>query len=168
MEANIIECTTESHYVEDPYLPASVIIGEQECLGVHFIGYYRGDVGLVELQTVHGEGTVCQVTITLCDWFGIAEGAMPVPDATEGLYIAGGSRTIETGSLFATCYEDGIDVQLTDKIPMRYVRSGDVILGVAADGEVCQVLLANLSPEEAGHTRQLLQEDWDYRRGGEQ
>ena len=163
MENKVIKCAAESHYVEDPYLPASVIIGKEECPGVHFIGYYRGDVGLVELQTVRGEGTVCQVTITACDWFEPVEGRMPVPDAVEGLYVAGDGRRIETGSLFATCYDDGVDVQLTDKIPMQYVRSGDVVLGIAADGEVCQVLLANLAPEEAGHTRALLQEDWDYR-----
>ena len=29
MENKAIKCAAESHYVEDPYLPASVIIGEE-------------------------------------------------------------------------------------------------------------------------------------------
>ena len=42
-------------------------------------------------------------------------------------------------------------------------QAGAKVLGIAADGEVCQALLANLAPEEAGHTRPPPQEDWDYR-----
>lgn len=164
MKNNIIECATESHYIKDPYLPASVIIGRKECLDVHFIGYYRDDEGLVELQTTRSDGTICQVTITACDWFEVVKGNIQAPDAVDGLYLAGDGRRIETDSLFATCYDDGIDIQLTDKLPMQYVRSGDVILGIAADDEICQVLLINLTSEEASHTKRLLQEDWDDRR----
>lgn len=163
MEPSIIKYHTESHFVLDPYFPAMAIIGE-ECDFVEFVGYHRSDRGLIELQTVRGEGTICQVTLTICDWFDVRRGAMAIPDAVEGLLAIEANRRIESDALFVTAYDDGLDICLTGKIPMSYVRSGDVFIGVSADGEVCRVLLANLTAEEAEHARRLLQEDWEVRR----
>ena len=163
MQSATLKHPISSHYIEDPYLPAMVIIGEERD-SVHFIGYYRDDCGLIELQTARDDETVCQVTVTVCDWFEIRNGNLPIPEAAVDLLVAGKSRRIETNNLFITIYDDGFDICLTDKIPIRYVRSGDVILGVAADGEVCRVLLANLMATEVQHTKDLLQEDWNGRR----
>ncbi len=163
MKLSVIKSRVESHYVSDPYLPAVAVIGE-ECDFVEFVSYCRGDCGLVELQVSRSEGTVCQVTLTLCDWFEVRPGHLFVPDAVEGLLAIEDGRRIESDSLFVTVYDDGLDLSLSGKIPMSYVRSGDVIFGISADGEVCKVLLANQTGDETEHEKRLLMEDWEARR----
>lgn len=163
MKLSIIKSRVESHYVSDPYLPAVAVIGE-ECDFVEFVGYCRGDCGLAELQVSRGEGTICQVTLTLCDWFEVRSGHLSVPDAVEGLLAIEGGHRIESDSLFVTIYDDGLDLALSGKIPMSYVRSGDVIFGISADEEVCKVLLVNQANNETEHAKRLLVEDWEARR----
>ncbi len=157
MPVKVVEQKTTSRFVADDYIPALVVIGdERDC--VDFIGWYRGDTDLLELQVDPSSGAVCQVTLTLGAHSVFAGGALEVPEAQEGLLVPAWPREFLTDTMCVSVYDDGVSIRLSAKLPARYVRSGDVIFGIAADEELTDILLVRLTAEQVAHTANLLRE----------
>ena len=86
---------------------------------------------------------------------------MPVPDAEEGLLVVDMPKHVDCTDLRVIVFDDGLTIRVVDKLPISYVRMGDVLFGVSADNDLTSILLTGMSPEEVSHARAELSGD-DY------
>lgn len=157
MSTKILDEKAVSRYVFDDYLPAVVTINDSPDY-VNFVAYYRGNTDIVELQTIPSTKAVCQVTLTACAHVSISTEHMLLPEAAAGLLSVDLPRDTVNDTLNVTIYSDGIEIQLSSKIPFAYVQCDNVIFGISAEDDVTSVLLANLNEGEVSHTKELLLE----------
>ncbi|MEE0028432.1 MAG: hypothetical protein U0J70_12640 [Atopobiaceae bacterium] len=87
---------------------------------------------------------------------------MPIPDAEEGIVVVDMPKHVDCTDLWVTAFNDGLTIRVVDKLPVRYVRMGNVMFGVSADDDLTSILLTSMSPEEISHARaELSGEDYD-------
>lgn len=155
MGAWILEGGTGSHYVLDPYFPAIAIIGEEQDT-VSFVGFYRGDYDLVELQVDPYTRAMRQVTLTGCRHYSVLDEPMAIPRARNGTVAVDMDPHNDCDALRVTCYRDGVLVRFLDELPTGYVRCGNVIFGVTDARDLASIHLASMTSEEAAHARSVL------------
>ena len=159
MSVSTIEGKTGTTYRTEDFFAAIAVLGD-ELDYVKFVGLYNED-DLVELQLDPDAMSVSQVTLTNCHHFDNRAEAMPVPDAEEGLLVVDMPKHVDCSDLRVIVFEDGLTIRLVDKLPIGYVRMGDVLFGVSADDDLTSILLTSMSPEEISHARAELSGD-DY------
>ena len=96
---------------------------------------------------------VSQVTLTNCRHFDDHAEAMPIPDAEEGIVVVDMPKHVDCTDLWVTVFDDGLTIRVVDKLPVRYVRMGNVMFGVSDDDDLTSILLTSMSPEEISHAR---------------
>lgn len=148
----------DNHKTED-FFAAIAVLGD-ELDYVKFVGLYNED-DLVELQLDPDAMLVSQVTLTSCHHFDNRAEAMPVPDAEEGIAVVDMPEHVDCTDLRVIVFDDGLAIRVVDKLPISYVRMGDVLFGVSADNDLTSILLTGMSPEEVSHARAELSGD-DY------
>ena len=155
MGVRVVEGSTSSRYVLDPYFPAIAIVGEEQD-GNTYVGFYRGEYDLVELWINSYTGAVGQVILTGCRHYCVTEEPMAVPGARDGVLTVDMPLQNECEKLRVTCFSDGVLVRVVDGPPARHVRCGDVVFGVTSGGGLSEILLTSMTPEEAAHARSVL------------
>jgi hypothetical protein len=156
MTIKVNKKSVDSQYVVDDYIPAIIVIGK-ECNDVRFVEWHRDDTGLLELQLDSSSGEICQVTLTASAHNSFSEGRLPIPETVEeGTLIPDLPRETEASCMSVAVYSDGVSIQLLPKIPMRFVRSGDVVFCISADDDIAGILLTNLTKPQLGHTKDIL------------
>lgn len=139
----------------DPYFPAIAVIGEKQD-AVSFVGFYRGDYDLVELQVDPYTRAMRQVTLTCCRHYSVLGKPMAVPHARDGIVAVDMDPHNDCDALRVVCYRDGVLVRVLDELPTDYVRCGNVIFGVTDARDLASIHLASITPEEAVHARSVL------------
>ena len=159
MSVSTIEGKTRTTYKTENFFAAIAVLGD-ELDYVRFVGLYSED-DLVELQFDPDAMSALQVTLTNCHHFDSRAEAMPVPDAEEGLLVVDMPKHVDCTDLRVIVFDDGLTIRVVDKLPISYVRMGDVLFGVSADNDLTSILLTGMSPEEVSHARAELSGD-DY------
>lgn len=148
---------TTSSYLLDDYFPVIATIEKGQDY-VHFVGLHHND-DLAELQVDPESSRILQVTVTAAHHFASHDGRLAVPAAGEGIVAVGPPGHVDCEGLGLDVYDDGIAIDLSTTPAARHVRMGDVVFGVAADGELADILLTRMSPKEVVHARVRLAED---------
>lgn len=155
MGVRVLEGSASSRYVLDSYFPAIAIIGEEQDV-VTFVGLYRGDYDLVELQVDPYTRAVKQVTLTGCRHYSMVDEPMVVPRSHDGIVAVDMPPQSECERLRVAHYLDGVSVQVLDEPPAVHVRCGSVVFGITLGGELSEILLTAMTSEEADHVRSVL------------
>ena len=145
MSVRTIEGKTRTDYKTEDFFAAIAVLGD-ELDYVKFVGLYNED-DLVELQLDPDVMAVSQVTLTNCRHFD------DHADAEEGVVVVDMPKHVDCTDLWVTVFDDGLTIRVVDKLPVRYVRMGNVMFGVSADDDLTSILLTSMSPEEISHAR---------------
>ena len=160
MSVRTIEGKIGAVYKTEDFFAAIAVLGD-ELDYVKFVGLCNED-DLVELQLDPDVMAVSQVTLTNCRHFDDRAEAMPIPDAEEGIVVVDMPKHVDCTDLWVTVFDDGLTIRVADKLPVRYVRMGNVMFGVSADDDLTSILLTSMSPEEISHARaELFGEGYD-------
>ena len=155
MPADVLPGKPSSYYKFDGYMPLTVVIGEEHDY-VQFIDWCRDDTDILELQINPSNGSVCQVSLVICASYECVDGDCRISASEDGLLVPNMSGRVDSDGLFAYVYSDAIVVSVSSHLVVRRVRSGNVLFGMDAAGEIAEVAVVGLSESEVGHTRELL------------
>ncbi len=132
-----------SFFVEEEYIPIQVVIKEEE-LNKH-IGFYYNDTDLAEFVLNYETMSLNKFVLTFTNNFEFIDLPLQIPDSESGeikLYYPDENYC---STFSVNVYSDGVQITLSDNTSEKYIKSGQIILGLDSDENIVEVLITELN-----------------------
>ena len=134
------------------YFPLTVVFEKDTDVSRHVV-LECSDTGCLEFVLDWETGRLMKVILVLCREYEERTGRVPVPEVDESVLFFDMPKVTECDDFSLVLYDDGVELRLIDKDVARWLRSGQVSIGMSDDGGIAVVAVLEMAAQELNHLR---------------
>ena len=140
----------DSSFVCEEYLAAKVVLADtpEDC---RHIAFEYSDTDLLEFGLDRESGLLKKVVLVLSNHFSVCDTALDAPAAPDRIPYFDLPRECPCDAFETLVHTDGIHIRLSAAEAASYAACGILVIGTDDDGELVEVFVKGLSPDEVAH-----------------
>lgn len=153
MSIVFIEGNSFSKVVTANYFPLYILFTEEEPDLLRHYDIVKRPTDCIELACDYNTNRLLRLNLVLASSFSIVGGHLDLDDYPLGSLYLELPKITETSVFHTKIYDDGIEVIVSEHEPVSFYRSGDVRIGLDADGNIASVSALAMNPVAIAHAK---------------
>lgn len=153
MSIRFIEGSSYSKVVTADYFPLYVLFAEEEPDLLRHYDIVKRPTDCIEFACDYDTNRLLRLNLVLANSFSIVGGHLDLDDCPLGSLYLELPKITETSVFHTRIYDDGIEVVVSENEPVTFCGSGDVRIGLDADGNITSVSALTMSPAAIAHAK---------------
>lgn len=153
MSISFIEGSSFSKVITADYFPLYVLFIEEEPDLLRHYDIAKRPTDCIEFACNYDSDRLLRLNLVLANLLSIMSGHLDLDDYPRGSLYLELPKITEASVFHTQIYDDGIEVIVSEQEPVSFCGSGDVRIGLDADGNVASVTALAMSPVAIAHAK---------------